>query len=108
VTAMPSQAEIRAQRLFLLAKRERYGLAPYDPDEFAGEFRLMTVQRCLKACGTFSFQTGVRGRVDPYAQFIQPMLAITLQAAEWFRAGVVARRQRPRSRRRARAQRRRG
>ncbi len=83
VTAMPSQAEIRGQRLFLLAERERYGLAPYDPDEFAGEFRLMTVQRCLKACGTFSFQTGVRGRVDPYAQFIQPMLAITLQAAEW-------------------------
>src|SRR5260370_39214483 len=70
VKAMPPLAEVREHRLFLLAERERLGLAPYDPDEFAREFRLMTVQRCLKACGTFSFQTGVRGRVDPYAQFI--------------------------------------
>ena len=83
VKAMPPLAEVREHRLFLLGERERLGLEPYDPDEFAREFRLMTVQRCLKACGTFSFQTGVRGRVDPYAQFIEPMLTITLQAAEW-------------------------
>jgi len=83
VTAMPPLAEIRERRLFLLAERGRLGLEPYDPDDFAREFRLMTVQRCLKACGTFSFQTGVRGRVDPYAQFIEPMLDIALQAAQW-------------------------
>jgi len=83
VKAMPPLAEVREHRLFLLAERERLGLEPFDPDEFAREFRLMTVQRCLKACGTFSFQTGVRGRVDPYAQFIEPMLVITLQAAQW-------------------------
>jgi hypothetical protein len=58
-------------------------LPAYDPDDFSKEFKLMTVQRCLKACGTFSFQTGVRGRIDPYEQFINPMLMITLQAAEW-------------------------
>lgn len=83
VTAMPPLAEIREHRLFLLSERGRQGLEPYDPDEFAHEFRLMTVQRCLKACGTFSYQTGVRGRVDPYARFIEPMLDITLQAAQW-------------------------
>jgi len=92
VTAMPPLAEIRAHRLFLLAERERLGLESYDPDEFAREFRLMTVQRCLKACGTFSFQTGVRGRIEPYAQFIKPMLAITLQAAEWLDRFPVLRR----------------
>jgi aminoglycoside/choline kinase family phosphotransferase len=92
VTAMPPLAEIRERRLFLLGQRERQGLTPYDPDEFAREFRLMTVQRCLKACGTFSYQLGVRGRVDPYAQFINPMLAITLQAAEWLDRFPVLRR----------------
>jgi aminoglycoside/choline kinase family phosphotransferase len=83
VTCAPSLAEIRAHRLFLLSARERLGLPPYDPDEFSREFRLMTVQRCLKACGTFSYQVGVRGRVDPYEQFVNPMLAITRQAADW-------------------------
>jgi aminoglycoside/choline kinase family phosphotransferase len=83
VIEMPSLAEIRDRRLFLLKERGRLGLEPCDPDEFAREFRLMTVQRCLKACGTFSYQRGVRGRVEPYEQFIEPMLAITLQAAEW-------------------------
>ena len=83
VTAMPPLAEIREHRLFLLAARDRLGLAPIDPDDFAREFRLMTIQRCLKACGTFSFQVGVRDRKEPYAQFINPMLAITQRAAEW-------------------------
>ena len=83
VRCAPSLAEIREHRLFLLNARERLNLPAYDPDEFSKEFKLMTVQRCLKACGTFSFQTGVRGRIDPYEKFINPMLLITLQAAEW-------------------------
>src|SRR5437870_1225103 len=91
VTAMPPLAEIRERRLFLLTERERLGLEAYDPDDFAREFRLMTVQRCLKACGTFSYQTGVRGRVEPYAQFVEPMLSITLQAAEWLERFPVLR-----------------
>ena len=92
VTCAPSLAEIRAHRLFLLAARERLGLLPYDPDEFSREFRLMTVQRCLKACGTFSYQVGVRGRVDPYEQFINPMLEIAGQAADWLQRFPVLRR----------------
>jgi hypothetical protein len=32
-------------------------LGAVDPDDFANEFRLMTIQRGLKATGTFSYQT---------------------------------------------------
>ena len=43
----------------------------------------MTVQRGLKAIGTFSYQTAVCGRAATYAQFIKPTFQIVLQAAEW-------------------------
>jgi N-acetylmuramate 1-kinase len=81
--APPSLAEVRAQRLFFLEERRLRGLDSLDPDEFAREFRLMTVQRGLKAIGTFSYQSAVCGRADAYAQFIQPTFLIVLQAAEW-------------------------
>lgn len=83
VTALPSLAAIRAGRLSLLREREKLGLALLDPEEFAAEFRLMTIQRGLKAVGTFSFQTGVRGRGEVYGGFIQPMLELVIQATEW-------------------------
>jgi len=83
VTTLPSHAEVRMRRLHFLAQREQCGLPAIDPDEFAREFRLMTVQRCLKAAGTFSCQTGVYGRGETYAQYIEPMLLIVLQAAQW-------------------------
>ncbi|MCA1613286.1 MAG: phosphotransferase [Acidobacteria bacterium] len=96
-TSTPSLAEVRQRRLFFLEERQRRGLDVIDPDEFAREFRLMTVQRCLKACGTFSFQTGVAGRGELYEHYIVPVLRIVLQAAEWLnrfpalRASIAAR-----------------
>jgi N-acetylmuramate 1-kinase len=81
--APPSLAEVRGQRLFFLEERRQRGLDALDPDEFAREFRLMSVQRGLKAIGTFSYQTAVCGRGETYAQFIQPTFLIVLQAAEW-------------------------
>jgi aminoglycoside/choline kinase family phosphotransferase len=81
--APPSLAEIRAHRLFLLEERRRCGLEALDPDEFAREFRLMTVQRGLKAIGTFSYQSAVCGRAATYAQFITPTFQIVLQAVDW-------------------------
>lgn len=81
--APPSLAEVRAHRLFLLEERRRRGLEALDPDDFAREFRLMTVQRGLKAVGTFSYQTAVSGRGATYAQFIKPTFQIVLQAVEW-------------------------
>jgi len=79
----PSLAEVRAHRLFFLDTRRRYGLEAIDPDDFGKEFRLMTIQRGLKAVGTFSCQTAVFGRGAFYERHIQPTFLIVLQAAEW-------------------------
>lgn len=79
----PSLAELRAYRLHLLEERRRLGLGALDPDEIAQEFRLMTIQRGLKAVGTFSYQTAVCGRGTVYEQFIEPTLVIVVQAADW-------------------------
>lgn len=79
----PSLGELRAHRLFFLEARRRLGLAAIDPDDFAREFRLMTIQRGLKAIGTFSYQTAVCGRGAFYERHIRPTLTIVLQAAEW-------------------------
>jgi len=81
--APPSLAEGRAHRLFFLDARRREGLAAIDPDDFVKEFRLMTIQRGLKAIGTFSYQTSVCGRGAIYERHIQPTQLIVLQAAEW-------------------------
>lgn len=78
----PPTSWIREKRLFFLEERRKLGLPPIDPDEFAHEFRLQTIQRCLKAIGTFSFQTAVRGK-NQYAQYINPMFEIVLHATEW-------------------------
>ena len=79
----PSLAELRSYRLFLLEERRLLGLGVIDPDEFAQEFRLMTVQRGLKAIGTFSCQTAVYGRGAAYQHFIEPTIQIVLQAIDW-------------------------
>jgi aminoglycoside/choline kinase family phosphotransferase len=88
----PSLAELRAYRLFLLEERRLLGMDALDPDEFAREFRLMTIQRGLKAIGTFSYQTAVCGRGETYEQFIQPTFCIVLQAADWLDRFPVLRR----------------
>jgi aminoglycoside/choline kinase family phosphotransferase len=80
---LPSLAELRAYRLFLLEERRLLGLEALDPDEVAREFRLMAIQRGLKATGTFSYQTAVCGRGSTYEQFIRPTLLMVIQAAEW-------------------------
>lgn len=79
----PSLAELRAHRLYLLEERRLRGLEALDPDDFSREFRLMTVQRGLKAIGTFSYQTAVCGRGEFYADYIQPTFKIVLTAVQW-------------------------
>ena len=88
----PSLAETRAYRLFLLEERRLLGMVALDPDEIAHEFRLMTIQRGLKAIGTFSYQTAVCGRGVAYERFIQPTFCIVLQAADWLDRFPVLRR----------------
>ena len=87
----PSLGEVRGHRLFFLEERRRHSLDPIDPDDFAKEFRLMTIQRGLKAIGTFSYQTAVCGRGALYEKHIQPTLQIVLQAADWLERFPVLR-----------------
>ncbi|MEJ7615918.1 MAG: phosphotransferase [Pyrinomonadaceae bacterium] len=81
LTEPPAGDDIKQQQSFFLDERTRRGLAKLDPDEFAAEFRLMTVQRCLKAVGTFANQTANFNRAAAYARFIRPMLIIVIEAA---------------------------
>lgn len=66
---------------FFLGEREKLGLEKIEFEEFRREFRLMTVQRCLKAIGTFSFQSVNRGKTH-FVQYIDPMFRIVLDACE--------------------------
>ncbi len=79
----PSLADVRSYRLYFLEERRRQGLDAIDPDDFVKEFRLMTIQRELKAIGTFSYQTAVCDRGKFYERHINPTFLIVLQAAEW-------------------------
>ncbi|MFN0085675.1 MAG: aminoglycoside phosphotransferase family protein [Blastocatellia bacterium] len=67
------------QRQYLRARGE-LGLPPLDFAELRYEFDLMTIQRQLKAIGTFSYQTAVVGRGEVYEKYILPAIATVLRA----------------------------
>lgn len=77
----PTPGWLAEKRRFFLNERERLGLEKIDEDNFAGEFRLQTIQRCLKAVGTFSFQSAKRGKTY-FVQYINPMFKIVLRACD--------------------------
>ncbi len=81
ITDLPSREWLAEKRKFFLDMRVKLGLARLDEDEFAYEFRLQTIQRCLKAAGTFSFQSETRGKTY-FIPFIKPMLRISIRTAE--------------------------
>ncbi len=81
VTILPTPEWLADKRRFFLAEREKLGLDKIDEEVFADEFRLQTIQRCLKAIGTFSFQSVNRGKTY-FIPFIKPMFEIVLRAAE--------------------------
>lgn len=80
ITEIPSSAWLREKRLYFLDQREQIGLPHIDPDDFAEEFRLQTIQRCLKAIGTFSYQSVHRGKTY-FIQYIEPMFQSVLRSA---------------------------
>lgn len=67
------------QDLFL-SLREKMGLPKIETEDFRYEFNLMTIQRQLKAIGTFSYQTAVVGRGVVYEKYIVPAAATVLRA----------------------------
>lgn len=81
VTEPPSAEWLAEKRAFFLSEREKTGLTRFDSDDFAYEFRLQTIQRCLKAAGTFSFQSVNRGK-SYFVPFITPMFQIVLRAID--------------------------
>ena len=81
ITETPDQNRLDDKKSFFLDEREKIGLEKISPDDFNDEFELMTIQRCLKAIGTFSNQAANFGKIN-YIQFIEPMLKIVLNAAE--------------------------
>ena len=81
VLETPETDWLDEKKQYFLAEREKLGLKKIDPKEFDIEFQLQTVQRCLKAIGTFSFQSAVRGKTH-FIPYIEPMFAIVAQAAE--------------------------
>ena len=68
-------------KAYYFSQREAAGLNPLDRDAFEHEFELQTVQRCLKAAGTFSFQSAARDKTY-FIPFIKPMFRISLQAMQ--------------------------
>lgn len=72
---------LNAKKQLFLDERENLHLGKIEFEDFRHEFRLMTVQRCLKAIGTFSFQSVNRGKTY-FVQYIDPMFKIVLDASE--------------------------
>ena len=81
ITDLPQREWLAEKRLFFLDMRVKLGMPRLDEEQFAYEFRLQTIQRCLKAAGTFSFQSVNRGKMY-FVPFIGPMLRIAFRAAE--------------------------
>jgi aminoglycoside/choline kinase family phosphotransferase len=79
VTELPPPEWLAEKRRMLLDKRAGLGLEMIDEDDFAHEFRLQTVQRCLKAIGTFSYQSVNRGKTY-FIPYIRPMFEIVYRA----------------------------
>jgi aminoglycoside/choline kinase family phosphotransferase len=71
---------VEEHRRFFLSARAKLCLPKIDPEELRYEFHLMTVQRQLKAIGTFSYQTAVVGRGEFYRKYIAPSIATVLRA----------------------------
>lgn len=81
ITELPSQEWLTSKKNYLLAEREKLGLDKLEHEKFDHEFELMTVQRCLKAIGTFSNQAGNLGK-DHFVEYIDPMFAVVLDACK--------------------------
>ena len=78
-TDIPDARWLDEKMRFFLSERENLGLETIRFEQFEYEFELQTVQRCLKAVGTFSFQSINRSRIY-FIPFIVPTLQIVLES----------------------------
>jgi len=73
---------VESQQECFMRALAKEGLPTLDWEEFRCEFNLMTLQRQLKATGTFSYLTGVMGRGAYYEKYIGPAVATILRAMQ--------------------------
>jgi aminoglycoside/choline kinase family phosphotransferase len=81
ITELPDDEWLEEKKEFFKTARAGCGLPSLSSTEFEREFDLQTIQRCLKAAGTFSFQSATRGK-SHFVPFIKPMFRAALAAAE--------------------------
>ena len=81
ITELPPREWLAEKRKFFIDLRVKLGMPRLDEEEFAYQFRLQTVQRCLKAAGTFSYQSVMRGKTH-FVPFIKPMLRMACRSSE--------------------------
>ena len=80
VSEIPHADWLDEKKRLFLAERGKLGLEKIDRKNFDDEFGLQTIQRGLKAVGTFSFQSVNRGKTY-FIPYIEPTLKIVLEAA---------------------------
>ena len=80
IESPPAESTLEGWIDLFLSKRSERNLPLISRADFVEEFRLQSLQRCLKAIGTFSYQTAVRGR-SGYENYITPMFEVVLESA---------------------------
>lgn len=81
ITEPPSREWLAEKRRYFLNLRVTLGMPRLDEEDFANEFRLQAIQRCLKAVGTFSYQAEMRGKTY-FIPYIIPTFRIVSRVAE--------------------------
>ncbi len=81
ITEPPSGDWLLEKKKHFLAEREKFGLDKIELGQFEYEFDLMTIQRCLKAIGTFSNQAANFDKIH-FVKFIKPMFQVVIAATE--------------------------
>lgn len=81
ITEIPLPDWLEGKKKYFLNEREKLGLEKIKIEKFNYEFDLMTIQRCLKAIGTFSNQAANFDKTH-YLKFINPMFKVISEACE--------------------------
>jgi aminoglycoside/choline kinase family phosphotransferase len=80
ITELPDEEWLDSKRRLFMTELAESGMREISKTAFLYEFRLQTIQRCIKAAGTFSYQSAVRGKTH-FVPFIEPMFKVALSAA---------------------------
>jgi aminoglycoside/choline kinase family phosphotransferase len=81
ITIIPDENWLKEKKLFFLSRRKSLCSAEITYSDFNYEFDLITVQRCLKAIGTFSNQAGNFGKPH-FIKYIDPMFQVVLESCQ--------------------------